>query len=210
MSGALAASAPMNKDAITTVKSDTGTANRLGWVAIQTITAAESSDDDQIFNTTGGALNTTTNLIINSTGTNSAYFLDQPDVPRNIIGTVNASTNLSVKITGTDIANATITENLTWAAETGVKASTKAFRTVTRVDATMAAGETAKSLKLGTGDLLGLDSKLSRNTVLAEFVDGTRETTAGTVTVNSTVLSLNTIDTYTAPGGHVTIVYYVV
>ncbi len=200
----------MNKDVITPVKSDTGTANRLGWVAIQTIAAAESSDDDQIFNTTGGALNTTTNLIINSTGTNSAYFLAQPDVPRNIIGTVNASTNLSVKITGADIANATITENLTWAAASGVKASTKAFRTVTRVDATLSAGETAKTLKLGTGNLLGLNSKLSRNTVLAEFVNGVRETAAGSVTTNSTVLSLNTIDTYTAPGGHATVVYYIV
>ena len=207
---AMGASAPMNKDVTTNVKSDTGTANRLGWVAIQTISAAESSDDDQILNTTGGALNVTTKLLVNSTGTGSAYFLAQPDVPRNVIGTVNASTYLALKLTGTDIANATITENLTWAAETGVKASTKAFRTVTRIDATLAANQTAKTVKLGTGNLLGLSSKLSRNSVLAEFVNGARETTAGTVTTSSTVLSLNTIDTYTAPGGYVTVVYYVV
>ena len=91
-----------------------------------------------------------------------------------------------------------------------MKASTKAFRTVTRVDATLATGETAKTLKLGTGDLLGLNSKLSKNTVLFDFVGSTRDTTAPTVTVNSTVLSLNTIDTYTAPGGAVTMIWYIV
>jgi hypothetical protein len=206
----MGASAPLNKDVNTPIKSDTGTANRLGWVSIQTIAAAESSDDDQIFNTTGGALNTTTNLIINSTGAHSAYFIAQPDVPRNIIGTVNASTNLSVKITGTDIAGTAITENLTWSAASGVKASTKAFKTVTRVDATLTAGETAKTLKLGTGDLLGLNSKLAKNTVLFDFVGSTRDTNAPSVTVNSTVLSLNTIDTSTAPGGAVTMVWYIV
>jgi len=186
------------------------TNNGYGMVAIQTIAAAESSDDDQIFNTTGGALNTTTKLIITSTGTYSGYFLAQPDVPRNIIGTVNASTNLSVKITGTDISGAAITENLTWSAATGVKASTKAFKTVTRVDATLTAGETAKTLKLGTGDLLGLNTTLSKNTVLFDFVGATRDTTAPSVTVNGTVVSLNTIDTYTAPGGSATMVWMVI
>lgn len=194
-----------------TIATDTpGATNSVGYVAVQTVAAAESSDDDQIFNTTGGKLNTTTKLIITSTGTYSGYFIAQPDVPRNIIGTVNASTNLSVKITGTDIAGAAITENLTWASATGVKASTKAFKTVTRIDATLSTGETAKTLKLGTGDLLGLNTKLSKNTVLFDFVGSTRDTTAPAVTVNSTVLSLNTIDTYTAPGGAITKIWYAV
>lgn len=206
---ALGASAPMNKDVTTTVKSDTGTANRLGWVAIQTIPAAESSDDDQLLNTTGGALNQTTNLIVTSTGAYSAYFLAQPDVPRNVIATWNATTSGSIKLTGTDINGASITENLTVSSGT-TAASTKAFKTVTRIDADLTTGQTAKTVKIGTGDLLGLNSKLATNTVLLAALDGTREGTAPAVTVNSTVLSLNTIDTSTAPGGKITKIWYIV
>lgn len=212
-SSALAASGwyPMKINTGTELQTDVGSArNAEALVAIQTVPAAESSDDDQIFNTTGGALNTTTKLIITSTGAYSGYFLAQPDVPRNIIGTVNASTNLSVKITGTDISGAAITENLTWSAATGVKASTKAFKTVTRVDATLTAGETPKTLKLGTGNLLGLNTKLAFNSVLYSLVNGALEGTAAAVTTNATVLSLNTIDTNSAPGGYVTKVYYLV
>lgn len=191
-----------------TVKSYGGT-NYVMVPVLQIIPAAESSDDDQIFNTTGGALNTTTNLIITSSGDYSGYFIAQPDVPRNIIGTVNASTNLSVKITGTDISGAVITENLTWTAATGVKASTKAFKTVTRVDATLTAGETAKTLKLGTGNLLGLNEYLGTYDQVSDtYVNGVLEGTAAAVTKNSTVLSLNTVDTASAPGGYVTLVYY--
>lgn len=206
---AMGASAPLNKDVNTPIKSDTGAANRLGWVAIQTIAAAESSDDDQLLNTTGGKLNQTTNLLINSIGVGSAYFIAQPDVPRNIIATWNATTSGSLKLTGTDINNAAITENLTVSSGT-TAASTKAFKTVTRIDADLTTGQTPKTLKVGTGDLLGLNTKLSKNTVLFDFVGATRDTTAPSVTVNSTVLSLNTIDTYTAPGGAVTMIWYVV
>lgn len=207
--GAALGAAPMNKDVATYVKSDTSSANRLGWASIQTITAAETSDDDQLLNATGGALNQTTNLIITNSGAGSSYFLAAPDVPRNIIATWNATTSGSLKLTGTDISGAAITENLTVSSGT-TAASTKAFKSVTRIDADLTTGQTAKTVKVGTGNLLGLNSKLSRNSVLAEFVNGVRETTAGTVTTSSTVLSLNTIDTYTAPGGSATVVYYVV
>lgn len=206
---ALAASAPLNKDVNTPIKTDTGTANRLGWVSIQTIASAESSDDDQLLNTTGGALNQTTNLIVTSTGAYSAYFLAQPDVPRNVIATWNATTSGSIKLTGTDINGASITENLTVSSGT-TAASTKAFKTVTRIDADLTTGQTAKTVKIGTGDLLGLNSKLATNTVLLAALDGTREGTAPAVTVNSTVLSLNTIDTSTAPGGKITKIWYIV
>ena len=206
---ALAASAPLNKDVNTPIKTDTGTANRLGWVSIQTIASAESSDDDQLLNTTGGALNQTTNLIVTSTGAYSAYFLAQPDVPRNVIATWNATTSGSIKLTGTDIIGASITENLTVSSGT-TAASTKAFKTVTRIDADLTTGQTAKTVKIGTGDLLGLNSKLATNTVLLAALDGTREGTAPAVTVNSTVLSLNTIDTSTAPGGKITKIWYIV
>jgi len=191
-----------------TIKSYGGT-NYLMVQGLQIIPAAETSDDDQILNTTGGALNTTTNLIVTSSGTYSKYFLAQPDVPRNIIGTVNASTYLALKLTGTDISDAVITENLTWAGASGVKASTRAFKTVTRIDATLAANQTAKTVKVGTGDLLGLNVKLGTYDQVSDtYVDGVIEATAAAVTKNSTVVSLNTVDTATAPGGRVTLVYY--
>lgn len=177
-------------------------ANPMGQVAIQNITAAESSDDDQIKAAAVNEFNATTKFVMTS------GFLAQPDVPRNIIVTMNNTATCALKLTGTDIADETITENLTWAAESGAKASTKAFKTVTRIDATSSV--TTVQGKIGTGDLLGLNTKLSYNTVLFDFVGATRDTTAPSVTVNSTVLSLNTIDTHTAPGGSVTKVWMVV
>lgn len=193
------------------LQTDAGSArNGEALIAIQTIPAAETSDDDQIINATGGALNQTTNLIINSSGAGSAYFIAQPDVPRNIIATWNATTSGSLRINGTDIAGVAISENLTVSSGT-TAASTRAFKTITGIDADLTTGQTAKTVKIGTGDLLGLNTRLAfDDSVLFTLVNGAKETTAPAVTTNSTVLSLNTIDTYTAPGGHVTVVYYVV
>lgn len=189
-----------------TMATDTpGATNSVGSVAIQTIAAAETSDDDQIKAAKVNEFNATTKFVLTTANGN---FLAQPDVPRNIIVTMNNTATCALKITGTDIAGTSITENLTWAAESGVKASTKAFKTVTRIDATSSV--TTVQGKIGTGDLLGLNTKLVNNTVLFDFVGSTRDTTAPGVTVNGTVLGLNTIDTYTAPGGAVTKVWYVV
>jgi len=206
MSAALAASAPLNKNVETTIMSDTSTANRLGWVSIQTMAAAETSDDDQLF--AAIPCNNTVHILVTSSGIGSSTFLVQPDASRNIIVTPSGTATGSLKLTGTDIANSAITENLTFSGS-GVLASAKAFRTVTRIDGTFSHG-TPITLKVGTGDLLGLNSKLSANTVLFDFVGSTRDTTAPSVTVSSSVLALNTIDTYTAPGGAVTKVWYIV
>lgn len=184
------------------IQSDGGGTNYAYAIALQTIPVAETSDDDQLFAATTGHCNQTTNV-------NKSTFLAQPDVPRNIIATFNASTSGSIKITGTDISGAVITENLTISSAT-TGASTKAFKTVTRINADLTTGETNKTLKMGTGDLLGLNSKLATNTVLLAALNDTKEATAPAVTVNSTVLSLNTIDTSTAPGGKVTKIWYIV
>ena len=205
VSGALAASAPLNKDVNTPIKTDTSSVNRLGWISIQTIPAAESSDDDQICAAFKNQFNATTKFVLTPA---SSKFLAQPDVPRNIIVTMNATATIAMKLTGTDIAGTAITENLTWAGESGIKASTKAFKTVTRIDATESA--TTVQGKIGTGDLLGLNTKLQNNTVLMDYVGATRDTNAPAVTISSTVLSLNTIDTSTAPGGYITKVWMVV
>lgn len=190
-----------------TIKSYSGT-NYLMVPAVQAIGPAESSDDDQLLNATGGALNQTTNLIITSTGTYSEYFIAQPDVPRNIIATWNATTSGSLKLTGTDISGAAITENLTVSSGT-TAASTKAFKTVTRIDADLTTGETAKTVKVGTGNLLGLNEYLGTYDQVSDtYVNAVLESTAAAVTKSSTVLSQNTVDTASAPGGYTTLVYY--
>ena len=180
-----------------------------GVVAVRTMLLgyAESSDDDQIKIASAGSFNSTTHFLMRNTGVGSSLFLAQPDVPRNIIGTMNTSTTGSLKLTGTDFDGVAITENLTWAGETGIKASTKAFKTVTRVDGTCT-GTTAQ-FKLGTGDLLGMRTTLATNTVIFCALNGTREATAPSVTVSSTVLSLNTIDTSSAPAGKATKIWYI-
>ena len=183
-----------------TVKSYGGT-NYAMVPALQIIPAAESSDDDQLFAATTGHCNQSTNIL-------KTTFLAQPDVPRNLIATYNASTSGSIKITGTDISDAAITENLTISSASSA-ASTKAFKTVTRIDADLTTGETNKTLKMGTGNLMGLNEKLGTyDNVVSTFVNGVIEGTAAAVTKNSTVVSLNTVDTNSAPGGYVTLVYY--
>ena len=183
-----------------TVKSYGGT-NYVMVPALQIIAAAESSDDDQLFAATTGHCNQSTNIL-------KITFLAQPDVPRNLIATFNASTSGSIKITGTDISGAAITENLTISSASSA-ASTKAFKTVTLINADLTTGETNKTLKMGTGNLMALNEKLgSYDQVCDTYVNGVIESTAAAVTKNSTVLSLNTVDTASAPGGYVTLVYY--
>lgn len=184
-----------------------GSHNTEGRIAVQYIgnstagTGPEASDDDQLFAATTGHCNQTTNIL-------KTTFLAQPDYPRNIIATFNASTAGSIKITGTDIAGAAITENLTVSGTTA--ASTKTFKTVARIDADLTTGQTNKTLKMGTGDLLALNTKLSKNTVLWAFLGTTRESNAPTVTTNSSVLSLNTADLSSALNSVPVWLYYIV
>lgn len=176
-------------------------------VKVQTLDAAETTDTDQIKAAAVNEFNSTTHFVLTSSGASSSAFLSQPDVPRNIIATMNTSTSGSLKLTGTDINGATITENLTWSAATGAKSSTKAFKTITRVDGTCTTN-TAQFI-LGTGDLLGMRVTIGpTNTVFMAALGGTREATAPSVTVSSTDVSLCTIDTSTAPGGAVTKFWY--
>lgn len=201
---ALGASAPLNKDAVTTIKSDiSGTSNRLGWVSIQTIPVAESSDTDQICNDV--SLNSTTALALDPT---ASQFLAQPDVPRCLVVTPSDVVTTTIKFTGTDISGAAITEWANFSASSTAVTTAKAFKTVTMINATTTG--TTRTADIGTADKLGLNTKLSTNTVLLAALNDTKEATAATVTVSSTVLSQNTIDTSTAPGGKITKVWMVV
>lgn len=189
------------------IRTDVGTIkNNLGEISIQYIGNAagtsgpETGDDDQLF--ANVPCNQTTNI-------NKSSFTAQPDYTRNLVATFNATTNASIKILGTDIGGNSISENITISnRNTGV--TTKAFKTVTRVYADLNTGETSKTLKLGTGDLLGLNTMLSMNTVLWAFLGTTKEGTAPTVTTNSTVLSLNTADLSSSYDGSPVRIYYIV
>ncbi|MFA5407886.1 MAG: hypothetical protein WC343_03845 [Bacilli bacterium] len=197
---------PKKIDQGTLLQTDTGANNIEGLISIQTIPAAETADVDQICNDV--SLNSTTKLLINSTGVGSSNFLDDPDVPRCIIVTPSDVVSTAIKFTGLDIAGTVITENLTFSASSSAQTTTKAFKNVTRIDATTTG--TTRTADIGVSDKLGLNTKLSTNTVLLAALDNTLEGTAPAVTVSSTVLAQNTIDTSGAPAGKVTKVWFVV
>jgi hypothetical protein len=197
---------PKKIDQGTLLQTDTGANNIEGLISIQTIPAAETSDVDQICNDV--SLNSTTKLLINSTGVGSSNFLDDPDVPRCIIVTPSDVVSTAIKFTGWDISGAVITENLTFSASSSAQTTTKAFKNVTRIDATTTG--TTRTADIGVSDKLGLNTKLNTNTVLLAALDNTLEGTAPAVTVSSTVLAQNTIDTSGAPAGKVTKVWFVV
>jgi len=172
----------------------------VGYPVIQTLAVAENSDDDQIHAAVKNEFNATTHFLLLPT---NGGFLTNPDTTRNVIVTMNNTATGALKLTGTDIMGFTITENLTWAGESGVKASTKAFKTVSRFDGTFSA--TTVQAKIGTGNLLGLRLTFPATTsVLGSAVGGVLETVAPAMTYSSTVLSLNTIDTSSAPGSAAT------
>ena len=171
--------------------------------AVITIPAAETSDTDQIVN--DASLNSTTKLLITSTGVGSSKFIDDVDVPRCLIVTPSDAVTTEIKFTGLDISGAVITENLTFTASAVAQTTAKAFKNVTRIDATTSG--TTRTVDIGTADKLALNKKFAVNPVVYCSVNSAREATAPAVTVSSTVLAQNTIDTATVPGGHVTKVW---
>ena len=171
--------------------------------AVITIPAAETSDTDQLVD--DASLNSTTKLLITSTGVGSSKFIDDVDVPRCLIVTPSDAVTTEIKFTGLDISGAVITENLTFTASAVAQTTTKAFMNVTRIDATTSG--TTRTVDIGTSDKLALNKKFAVNPVVYCSVNGAREATAPAVTVSSTVLAQNTIDTATEPGGHVTKVW---
>ena len=161
------------------------------------IAAAETSDVDQICNDV--SLNSSTALALDPT---RSQFLDQPDVPRCLLVTPSDVVTTAIKFTGTDISGATITEWANFSASSTPVTTAKAFATVTMINATTS-GPT-RTVKIGTSDKLGLNQAFATNPVVYCALDGIREATAPTVTVSSTVLSENTIDTSGAPAGKTT------
>jgi hypothetical protein len=128
------------------------------------------------------------------------------DVPRQVAvvaseGAASIAKDDTVTIYGTNIADEPISEVLKFAAEQATAEVTdQAFKTVTKV----IIGESADGVKFNVGwtDVLGLPFKLAATEKMAlEYGAGVLKTTAGTFTVDASVLGKNTYDPNTSLNG---------
>lgn len=123
--------------------------------------------------------------------------ITNPDVPRNVTATAGGTAGdikaIQVTVTGTDINGAVISEALpAFTVDTaGTVVGSKAFKTVTSI-AIPAHDGTGATTAIGTGAKIGLNTRLSRNTVLAAFLNGVKESTDPTVVFDATNVSGNT------------------
>lgn len=132
------------------------------------------------------------------------------DVPRQVAvvaseGAASIEKDDTVTIYGTNIADEPISEVLKFAAQQSTaKATTQAFKTVTKV----IIGESAVGVKFNVGwtDVLGLPFKLAATEKMAlEYGAGALKTTAGTFTVDASVLGKNTYAPNTTLNGSTTV-----
>ncbi len=125
--------------------------------------------------------------------------LNTPEVPRNITATSGGTAGdikaVQVTVVGTDVEDNVITEVLpAFTVNTATTVSgLKAFKTVTSITIPAHDG-TGATTAIGFGDVLGLNHRLSRNTVKDAFLNGTLEGTAPTVVVNASNIENNTAD----------------
>lgn len=138
----------------------------------------------------------------NSVTTTVTSFSAQPDFARKITVTPGGTTTDvpagDVTITGTNIRDEVITDTITFAANASSAGSTsKAFKTVTSVVFPVQDGGSA-TYGIGVSDAMGLDRCMSEAAVIDAYIDGTRETTAATVTYDASDVSKNTVDPNTA------------
>lgn len=137
--------------------------------------------------------------------------ITSPAVPRNVTATAGGTTTdikaIQVTVAGTDIDGNAITETLpAFTVDTaGTVTGSKAFATVTSISIPAHDG-TGATTAVGTGAKLGLPVRLARNTVLAAYLGGTRETTAPTVAVHATALESNTATLNSALNGTAVVV----
>lgn len=135
--------------------------------------------------------------------------ITSPAVPRALqIKGNQAGVAGDVVIEGTNYADETITETIAANGATAVD-GTEAFKTITKITVPALAGA-GDTISVGWNDKLGLPYKLAHNTVLATYLDNTKEATAPTVTVDADAIENNTIDLNSALSGKVVDVYFIV
>lgn len=159
------------------------------------------------------ALGTTNAVLADTAMANGATTLvtagiTQPDVPRNLTVTGNASTVAgNVVITGTNQAGEVITETIV-ASGTATIVGNKAFATVTSILLPAYASAGTERIRVGTGAKLGLPVSIGRDSVVAAFLGGVRESTRPTVTFSLTARESNTVTLNSALNGSAVIVDY--
>lgn len=137
--------------------------------------------------------------------------ITNPAVPRNVTATSGGTAAdikaIQVTVTGTNADGAVISEDLpVFTVDTATTVvGSKAFATVTSISIPAHDG-TGATTSVGTGAKLGLGSCLSRNTVLAAYLNGAKEGTAPTVAVSSSAVESNTVQLNSALDGNAVIV----
>jgi hypothetical protein len=139
--------------------------------------------------------------------------ITNPPTPRNVTATAGGTAGdikaIQVTVTGTNADGAVITEVLpVFTVNTaGTVVGSKAFATVTSV-AIPAHDGTGATTAIGLGAKLGLGAHLGRNTVVAAYANGAKESTPPTVAVSATALESNTVTLATELEGNPVIVDY--
>lgn len=124
-----------------------------------------------------------------------------------VVGTAAGITG-TLKVTGTNMAGETIEESFTLNGTTA-QTGNKAFASVTKVEVPVR-NAADDAVQIGWGVKFGIPYKLSLNTVLAAYVNGSKEGTAPTVAVSASALESNTISMNTAPSGKSTHYFLIV
>jgi hypothetical protein len=118
--------------------------------------------------------------------------ITNPPVPRSIKVKGNAAGIAGdVLITGTNYLGVEITETIVLNGSTAVE-GTKAFKTVTQIDLPAETNAGTDTVSVGFGNKLGLPYRLSIDSVVAAYRDGSREGTLPTVSTSKTDIELNT------------------
>ena len=139
--------------------------------------------------------------------------ITQPDVPRNVSATAGGTAGdikaIQVIVHGTNADDEVISETLpAFTVNTaGIVVGDKAFKTITSYVIPAHDG-TGATTALGRGSKLGLPRKLTRNTVLAAYLNGALEGTAPTVTVDDNELEKNTVLLNSSLDGNAVVIDY--
>jgi hypothetical protein len=115
-------------------------------------------------------------------------------------------------IVGTDLAGNALSETIAPTANS-TKTTVNAFKTVTSITGAGwvrdAGAGTEDTIKIGTSEAIGLPDKLSDTAqILFVSLDGVKEATAPTITVDASVLAKNTVDLNSSLNGTAVKIYY--
>lgn len=128
------------------------------------------------------------------------------DVPRNVTVKGNASGNAgNVVIQGTNCHGEAISETIALNGASEV-AGSKIFATVTSVDLPAETHSGTDTVSIGRGALLGLNMKLTRDTVLNAYLANVRESTRPTVAVSASAFESNSVSLNSTLNGTAVIV----